>query len=252
MIRSYRDSDMAALREICFQTALYGQCIEPLCNDREFIAEAVLGYYARFERESLFVAEADGRVVGYLTGCADTKRFERLFGGAIVPRLLSRFVGHGHWHRAGVWRIIAAVTVLGLRRYRGMRRIVAEYPAHCHMDIAADAQRMGLGSKLLEAFFDRMNSQRVKGIHVSTPTGPGKRFFAKMGFVLLSRHPAPTLAGVSPGEIWLMGIKLGNHCTQANTELCLKQDAHGYTRIAQEAESAYIGVNPVPRTLRNS
>jgi GNAT superfamily N-acetyltransferase len=210
MIRSYRDSDMAALREICFQTALYGQCVEPLCHDREFIAEAVLGYYTRFERESLFVAEADGRVVGYLTGCADTKRFKRLFASAIVPRLLVRFVGHGHWHRAGVWRIIVAVTVLGLRRYRVVRRIVAEYPAHCHIDIAPDAQRAGLGSKLLEAFFDRLKSDGVKGIHVSTPTGPGKRFFAKRGFVLLSRHPAPALAGVSPGEVWLMGRNLDN------------------------------------------
>lgn len=210
MIRSYRDSDMAALREICVHTALYGQCIEPLCNDGEFIAEAILGYYTRFERESLFVAEADNRVVGYLTGCADTKRFERLFVRAIVPRLLFRFVRHGHWHRIGVWRIIAAVTALGLRRYRVVRRIVAEYPAHCHIDIAPDAQRTGLGSKLLEAFFDRLNSDGVEGIHVSTPTGPGKRFFTKMGFVLLARHPAPALAGVSPGEVWLMGRNLDN------------------------------------------
>jgi len=208
MIRSYGDSDMAALRDICFHTALYGQSIEPLCGDREFIAEAVLGYYTRFERESLFVAEADNRVVGYLTGCADTKRFERLFARAVVPRLLFRFVRHGHWHRIGVWRIIVAVTVLGLRRYRVVRRIVAEYPAHCHIDIAPDAQRTGLGSTLLEAFFDRLNSHGVKGIHVSTPTSPGKRFFTKMGFVLLSRHPAPALAGVSPGEVWLMGKKL--------------------------------------------
>jgi len=210
MIRSYRGSDMAALREICFQTALYGQCVEPLCYDRGFIAEAVLGYYTRFERESLFVAEADGRVVGYLTGCADTKRSERLFASAIVPRLLLRFVGHGHWHRAGVWRIIAAVTVLGLRRYSAMRRVVAEYPAHCHIDIAADAQRMGLGSQLFEAFLNYLNARGVRGVHVSTPTEPGKKFFATMGFILLARHPAPSLGGISPGEIWLMGRKLGN------------------------------------------
>ena len=210
MIRSYRETNWEVIRDICVETALYGQSIEPLCNDREFVAEAVLGYYTRFERGSLFVAEADGRVVGYLTGCADTKRFERIFARAIVPRLLFRFVRHGHWHRIGVWRIIVAVTVLGLRRYLVVRRIMAEHPAHCHIDIAPDAQRTGLGSKLLEAFFDRLNSDGVKGIHVSTPTGPGKRFFTKMGFVLLSRYPAPALAGVSPGEVWLMGRNLDN------------------------------------------
>jgi GNAT superfamily N-acetyltransferase len=210
MIRPYRDSDISALREICFQTALYGRDIEPLCGDREFIAEAILGYYTRFEKESLFVAEDGGRVVGYLTGCADTKRAERLFARAIAPRILWRFFRRGHWHRAGVWQIIAGVAMLGLRRHGAVRKITEEYPAHCHVDIAPGAQRTGLGSKLMEAFIDRLNSQGVKGIHVSTPTDPGKRFFAKMGFVLLSRHPGPTLGGVSPGEIWLMGRKLGN------------------------------------------
>jgi GNAT superfamily N-acetyltransferase len=206
-IRPYRDSDMAAVSDICFQTALYGRPVEPLCSDRELIAEAVLGYYTRFEKASLFIAEVDDRVVGYLTGCLDTKRYERLFATAIVPRLLSRFIVYGHWRRPGVWRIIWASVGVGVRRRGIHRKIMKEYPSHCHIDILPEAQRMGLGSKLLEAFFDRMDSQGVDGIHVSTPTGPGKKFFARMGFALLARHAAPPLGGIAPGEVWLMGLK---------------------------------------------
>ncbi len=206
-IRPYHDSDMAVVSDVCFRTALYGRSVEPLCGDRKFIAEAVLGYYTRFEKESLFVAEVDGRVVGYLTGCLDTRRYERLFARAIAPRLLARFIGRGHWRHIGVWRIIFAAVGVGVRRRGIHHKIIAEYPAHCHLDIAPDAQRMGLGSKLLEAFLDRMDSQGINGVHVSTPTGPGKKFFAKMGFVLLARHPAPPLGGVSPGEVWLMGFR---------------------------------------------
>lgn len=207
MIRPYLDSDMAAVSDVCFQTALYGRPVAPLCTDRDFIAEAVLGYYTRFEKESLFVAEVDGSVAGYLTGCLDTRRYERLFAAAIVPRLLARFIARGHWRHAGVWRIIFAAVGVGAHRYGERRGIIKEYPAHCHIDIVPDAQHMGLGSKLLGAFFGRMDSHGVTGIHVSTPTGPGKKFFAKMGFTLLARHPAPALGGISPGEVWLMGRK---------------------------------------------
>jgi GNAT superfamily N-acetyltransferase len=208
MIRSYRDSDWEVLRDICVESALYGQPIAPLVDDRELVAEALLGYYARFERESLFVAEVEGRVVGYLTGCVDTKKYERIFTSRGIPRLLLRLITRGHFYRPMMWRLLAALVRTGLRRHRTIHTIMGAYPAHCHIDIAAAYQRVGLGSKLLDAFLCDIKSRGVRGIHVSTLTGPGKAFFVRMGFTLLGSYPAIPIGDISPGEVLIMGKSL--------------------------------------------
>lgn len=208
LVRHYRPPDEEAVRRICGDTALYGQTIERLIKDRESVVDALIGYYTEFETESLLVADHEGEVVGYLAGCVDTKRFERLFSLHILPRLIARFVTHGHWHRALSWRVLAALGQTGHERQRILRSIVDAYPAHCHMNIAAGFRRRGVGALLFGSFLRYLVQRGARGIHVSTATEAGKAFFLKKGFTVLGRHPTPRLPVDTPEENWLLGKEL--------------------------------------------
>src|SRR5262245_4028051 len=66
-----------------------GEPIAWLWRDRESFADLITRYYTDREPESIFVAERDGDVLGYLTGCVDSARVR---GEALreVRRLLAR------------------------------------------------------------------------------------------------------------------------------------------------------------------
>lgn len=208
MIRQYRVSDRDAVQAICAATALYGRPIAACIPDAAFAADALTRYYTEFEPESLLVAEERGAVTGYLAGCLDTRRCARLTVWGVVPRVAAAFVLRGHVFRAGWWRIAAALLAAGPARVRAMRGVSAAFPAHCHINVAEGARGAGAGTALWEAFRVRLESCRAPGVHVSTPTAAGKAFFARAGFELLSRYPAVPLGGVSPGDVWIMGLKL--------------------------------------------
>ena len=208
MIRPYRDSDREAMRALCAATALCGQPLPPRLVDAGLAADALLLYYTEYEPGSLFVAEESGVVTGYLAGCVDTRRFERVTARRIAPRLIAACARRGHLFRAGAWGLAAALLAAGIRRARVMRAILPAYPAHCHVNVAAEARRRGAGTELWGAFHELLEAREVPGVHVSTPTVAGKLFFGRAGFKILARYMAVTLGGVSPGEVWIMGLKL--------------------------------------------
>lgn len=205
VIRQYKQSDRNAVRRICAGTALYGRPVGSFASDPEFIVDGLLLYYTEFEPESLFVAENSGGVIGYLAGCVSTQRFDYMTVRYIAPRLAFRFFTQGICFHAWAWQLIAALAHVWIYRRASLGRALSAYPAHCHVNMDPAYRRAGAGAALCETFIGYLRSRGVKGIHISSPTEAGKRFFAKRGFELLATHPAPVLAGISPGEIWLMG-----------------------------------------------
>lgn len=67
-LRPLRARDGAAVRQICCETGFLGQPIGPLCSDEELFASLTVGPYLEYAQDWGFVAEQDGRVVGYLLG----------------------------------------------------------------------------------------------------------------------------------------------------------------------------------------
>lgn len=208
LVRPYRPADAEAVRRISFETALYGQPMEPLFQGRPLISETLIGYYAQFEPEALFVAELEGRVIGYLTGCLDTRRFERLFARRILPRLVWICLREGYWLKPSFWWLVGAGGKSAGRWSRVRDRVLLRYPAHCHMNLESGSRHAGTGSALLKAFFDAMKARGVRGIHILSATEAGKAFFTKSGFVRLAKYPAPRLPGTTRRETWVMGKEL--------------------------------------------
>src|SRR5438270_185152 len=127
VVRPYRDTDAAEVRRICCDTAWHGQPIDPVFSDRDFLADAVVGAYSRVEPESMFVAESGGKVVGYITGCRDTRRFARLFLRRVFPELAAKFFTRGLW-RPRPLRFFLRQAWAGIRHAPDRRAVVAAYP----------------------------------------------------------------------------------------------------------------------------
>ena len=208
--RLFQAADEARVRRICFETALYGQSIQPLLDDEKLVTDALIGYYLRFEREALFVADVGRTVAGYLAGCADSRRFDRLYRRHVVPDLLRQFLVRGYWLRPRLLRLVLANAGTGLRWWRARQAVLGEYPAHLHINLDASNRKLGIGRMLVEQCLALLDRRGVAGVHISTETDAGRAFFGKVGFDILRTYRIRSVADRSPLDVTLMGRRLGN------------------------------------------
>src|SRR5580658_5685961 len=68
IIRPYAPTDRTTTRQICCDTGFLGDPIETIFTDREVFADLFTSPYLNYEPNCAWVAETDGRVVGYLLG----------------------------------------------------------------------------------------------------------------------------------------------------------------------------------------
>lgn len=197
VIRPYQPCDREMVRRICCETADLGEPVERFFPDREVFADLITRYYTDYEPSSTWVAETDGRVVGYLTGCLDTRRYCRMMGWRVAARAAMKGVRRGALVSRQAWRLwwaaLRTVVIGGFNR-----RIPLEaYPAHLHLNIQREFRGQRVGSQLAERFIEQAKSAKLSGIHVSisADNAPSRNFFERFGFSVLSRHPLIRLDG---------------------------------------------------------
>jgi GNAT superfamily N-acetyltransferase len=189
-IRAYEPRDREAVRQICCDTADAGEPAESFFPDREVFADLLTLYYTDYEPSSTWVAEQDGQVVGYLTGCLDTRRFLRAMAWRLVPRTLVKALVRGTlWHRQ-VLKLLDANLAGWLRG--GFRRQVSlgNYPAHLHINLRKDNRGQQIGRQLVERFLEQARQAGSNGVHagVSSENERGCRFLESVGFTPVSRE----------------------------------------------------------------
>ncbi len=196
-IRRYQPADRPAVRQIACDTADAGKPVEGFFRDRETVADVVTRYYTDYEPGSLWVAECDGQIVGYLTGCLDTRKQERVTRKQILPKAIVGAIARGVLWHTDAWHLLAAFagTVI-LGGFPHPIDLIA-YPAHLHINIREGFRGGGLGPQLVEAFRQQASRAGVRGIHVVTrgDNAGGRGFFEKMGFKLLCEKPLIMPAG---------------------------------------------------------
>ena len=189
-IRPYQPPDRAGVRQICCDTADAGQPVERFFPDREVFGDLLTNYYTEHEPQSVFVAENDGEVVGYLTGCLDTKRFVRVMARRIVPAVLLKALFRGTlWHPQTV-RLLRPNLPMWLKGGYRNSAPLDDYPAHLHVNVREGFRGQRLGQRLVEAFCERARAAGVRGVHagVSAENPRASHFFQDQGFVELQRE----------------------------------------------------------------
>lgn len=147
-----RDKGLAAgLDDVFFQSS--NTQIFASLDARDKLRARWLGRYIGSYPQWTYVAlTADGRVAGYLAGCLDD------------PARTPLFSDNAH--------------------FAIFRDLTAQFPAHLHVNLAADYRGGGIGSALVERFCGDAREADARGVHVIT--GRGARnvgFYAHNGFV---------------------------------------------------------------------
>lgn len=197
-VRPYEPRDRAAVRRICHRTGFMGEPADWMWRDQPSFADAFCGWYTDHEPGSAAVAELDGRVVGYLLGCRDSRRAPSP-AVAVARHALRRGIAFRPGTAPIIWRSAAdVVRDLARRRVRFRDYEVDDpaYPAHLHINLLPEARGSGAGGRLVRRWLDQLRADGVAGCHLQTMaenTG-AIAFFEAMGF---RRHGDPVLA---PGE----------------------------------------------------
>lgn len=189
-IRPFEPKDKPALFHIAAETAFFGAPIETFLDDRRLFNDIFYRYYTDFEPEHAWVAEIKGQVVGFLTGCIDTRRQDKTVARRLLPDLLINIVRRQY--RIGRKTMQYALR-LGLGTLRGEIPPAdgKQYPAHLHINLDPAFRGRSLGRRLMEAYLDQLSALDIPGVHLHTTNinRAACALYEKMGFDLIAERP---------------------------------------------------------------
>ena len=202
IIRLYEPGDRQDVLRISADTAVFGEPVEAILDDRRLFCDAFTAYYTDFESEYLWVASIDDQVVGYLTGCVDTiSQRRRIIKRTILPlvrriilgnyRLGSRTFNYVKYMSSGVLR----------REYPYVD--LEQYPAHLHINVEAAARGHRLGRRLMSTYLDQLRELGVPGVFLDT-TDINKaacRLYESLGFKVLDNRQTTVWREVIAGPV---------------------------------------------------
>jgi GNAT superfamily N-acetyltransferase len=193
-----------AVRALCCRTGDNG---DPIAAERwDLFSRIWIEPYEKLLPEWTYVAEGDGQIVGYLTGCPDSRQFYReKVWRATLPLLVAIARGsYRHVPGAAGFAKQALVMRRGVERYFSpalRHEIGFDYPAHLHINIDAAYRRTGVGRRLVDNYFADLRDQAVPGVHVFCGVGPVE-FYRSAGFHVLGQVELHSLS------IFAMGAHL--------------------------------------------
>jgi hypothetical protein len=204
VIRSYRASDRAAVRQLCCQTGFLGEPIDPVYEDHELFADFLTTYYTDKEPESSFVLEINGEICGYLLGSRKPLRNQfysfrqnlRLF-----VRALARYFGYNDRSRKFIRWMIS----------HGWREVPAapRRTPHFHINLQADARKMSTTRALMSAYLSylyRCGEKRVYGQIVTFESRRGEKMFERYGFRVMNRGEITKYKAFYPESVYLSTV----------------------------------------------
>lgn len=180
-IRPYEKKDKEDVHFICLNSEGHCKSSERGIN---FSLAVYCDYYLEKEPENCFVAaEENDKAIGYIICSEDFDVFKK------------RFVAE-YYTRIKKWEF--------RRRKSALRSIIPhekykdEYPAHLHIDILPEYQRMGLGHKMTDVLLAHLRGKGIKGIMLTTwiKNMKGRGFYDKYGFTLLEETKSCAVYGL--------------------------------------------------------
>jgi ribosomal protein S18 acetylase RimI-like enzyme len=221
-IRPYRSTDRAAVAAVCVRTAAAGGDARGVYSDDLLMPDVYALPYVDHAPQAAFVVVdhdaaprepghedgvldvGDGRVVGYVIAAPDTREFVRWWEAEWTPGFVERHQAPGSPTSATPSYTEADLLRDGADPARMMRGItpaeLVDYPAHLHIDLLPEAQRRGLGRRLVDVLCAALADQGVPGVHLGYDPGntSARAFYDRLGFVELPSHrPTAPLLGLA-------------------------------------------------------
>ncbi len=165
-IRKYEEKDYEDVCYACLNSEGDDDLNEEFCS---FVLDTFCKYYIENEPENCFVVDDNGKAVGYIICAEDFDKFKKTYDEVYFPRAYTHDESRVEW---------ASEAYLLHAKYK------ETYPAHLHIDILPQYQRMGLGGKLVSTLSEHLISKGVKGVMLTTGTKntTANNFYRKYGF----------------------------------------------------------------------
>ena len=188
-IRTYDQTDRDAICRLCCETGFLGRPMDTMFQDRELFADLFTKAYLDHEPDWAMVAEANGKVVGYLLGSV-RRNFDFLqmasgfqTASRMVMRLLTgRYAQHPRSRRFIRWLFTAGF----FEQPKHPRNA-----AHLHLDIERKYRGRGVGRHLWDLYERRLRSAGIRecyGAFFSYPRRRPESAYAYYGFSIFDRR----------------------------------------------------------------
>lgn len=196
VVRPFRAEDAAAVYDVCRRTGLAGEDATGHYEDPDLLGHVWAGPFLALEPEHCVVVEDDAGVGGYCLATADTRRFEAACEEHWWPTLRPRHDDPTDGDRS-TWSPDEVLAHLVHHPPIAPDDVVAEHPAHLHVDLLPRLQGRGLGREVMTAMFVRLAADGASGVHLGV--GPGNAralsFYDRLGFTELLRRPHVVFLG---------------------------------------------------------
>ena len=206
-VRPYEPRDREAVREICRRTGLKGDPTFRFFEDTGVLVAIYADYYLDHEPDNCFVAEIDGKIVGYQLACRDTARRQRVMRTRIYPRLAARVAFRaltGWYRKKETYRTIW--WLLSRSWKEGFEIPVVRYPGHGHSNVDEAHRSCGVGLALSNEVARRMAQKGAQGTHmiIREPEGEEQlsRFYLEKRNYRLAAVKRFTLWDEPTGKKW--------------------------------------------------
>lgn len=182
-IRLATDQDTDQVYDICRLTAAAGEDGSHLYSDPRMAGYLHSAAYLKLEPGCAFVLDQGGRAVGYVIGTPDTAAFEarmqRDWWPWVRAQTSAMTISHPKDQMAAD-RIAAPQTQ--------SPEILAQYPAHLHINLLPQAQGGGWGRKMIETQLEHMRGLGVAGLHLGLDPNNHRAaaFYRHLGFIDIS------------------------------------------------------------------
>jgi len=182
-IRGYQPKDKENMRMICMVTGPK-KALEQDGPERVTLLATYCDYYIECEPQNCFViADDNDEAVGYII-CAENyfKYRERFLKDYVTRTKGLPIVQRGECRAAVIMP----------------RFFVKKYPAHLHIDIMPEYQRMGLGTQLMDTLTAHLRAKGIPGVMLGVGSGneKGISFYKKYGFKTVGRIPFSVVKGL--------------------------------------------------------
>jgi ribosomal protein S18 acetylase RimI-like enzyme len=190
-IRQATADDREALYDICLRTADAGVDATALYGKPRLPGSIWAVPYAVLEPDFAFVLADEQRAIGYVLGVPDTAAFVARLQREWWPQVRATFADTSPRSEAEANALSRIATPEHPLTY-----LLADYPAHLHINVLPEAQSGGWGRQLVERELAALRQAGVPGVHLGvSPTNErAKGFYRHLGFDDVSRDGKVTFA----------------------------------------------------------